>query len=314
MKMKVRHLLCFAALCMLALSTAGCGGGGSTPSTPKKTTPKSSDTSPDDAPSDKPTDDGDTTSTDSTPPTTASKDTGEPWGHLKGRFVYDGTPPAADALQITKDQEVCGKHDLRDESLIVSEGGGLKNVVVFLYLGRGDEAPEAHPSYADAASTAVVLDNLNCRFEPHVAMLQTGQTLLVKNSDPVGHNTKIDTFTNPPMNQTIPAGGMLEHSFDEAERKPMPTSCTIHPWMTAHLLIRDNPYFAVSNENGEFEIKNLPRGDWTFEVWHEKAGNIDSVSIGGQTKAWSRGRVDVSIVGGDNDLGEIKIAPAAFEG
>jgi plastocyanin len=243
-----------------------------------------------------------------------SANTGEPWGDLKGRFVFGGTAPARAALQITKDQDFCGKHELRDESLVVSADGGLKDVVVFLYLARGEKAPEAHPSYAEAAQEKVFLDNINCRFEPHVCLLQTGQPLQVNNKDEVGHNTKVDTFSNPPINQTIPAGGSFDQSFEQSERKPMPVSCTIHPWMTAHVLIRDNPYCAVSDDNGEFVIKNLPAGKWTFEVWHEKAGNIDKVSLNGAAIAWSKGRFEVTVGGGENDLGEIKIDSAAFGG
>ena len=71
------------------------------------------------------------------------------WGTLKGRFVFDGTPPAAKAVTVTKDAAFCGKHDLKDESLVVNEENkGIANVVLTLYLSRGQKAPTPHPDYA----------------------------------------------------------------------------------------------------------------------------------------------------------------------
>ena len=117
---------------------------------------------------------------------------------LKGRFVYDGSIPTATPLTITKDQEVCGKHDLVDESLVVAPDGSLANVVVWLEM-KGIHAAEGKPDQK------VVLDNLNCHFIPHVLAMEMGQTLEVKNSDPVAHNTKIDG-QNLQVNPLIQAG------------------------------------------------------------------------------------------------------------
>jgi plastocyanin len=231
------------------------------------------------------------------------------WGHLKGKFVYDGTAPKAPAVQVTKDQNFCGEFGLVDENLLVNaENKGLANVVVYLYLRRGATAPEIHESYAESVSTAVNLDNKNCRFEPHVSLVRTSQALHVTNSDQVGHNTKIDTLDNPASNLTVPAGGMFDQQFTARERRPAAVSCSIHPWMKGWLIVQDSPYAAVTNKDGEFEISNLPSGNWTFQVWHEAAGNIDEVKIGGESAKWSKGRVDVAIQPDETtDLGELKV-------
>ena len=116
---------------------------------------------------------------------------GEDWGTVTGRIVFEGAAISPAALNVTKDQEVCGKHNLVDESIVVGPDNGLANVAVYLYLKRGASPPAIHESYEESASSEVRLDNENCRFEPHLTFLRTTQTLLIGNKDSVGHNTKI---------------------------------------------------------------------------------------------------------------------------
>jgi hypothetical protein len=179
-----------------------------------------------------------------------------------------------------------------------------------------DDVEKIHPDYEKTAKDVVKLDNMHCRFEPHICLLRTSQTLGIGNSDTVGHNTKIDPFENSPFNQTIAANAgdnLTEVAFPNQERRPTNVSCSIHRWMNAFLVIRDSPYFAVTNENGEFEIKNLPGGKWTMQVWHPTAGYVDEVNIGGKIVKWDKGRQDAVIDDGDEDWGEVKLAPALFE-
>ncbi len=235
------------------------------------------------------------------------------WGDLTVTFVYSGEVPKPSLLKVTTDIEYCGKFRVPDESLIVDEDKkGVANVVAFLYLGRGQEAPKPHRSYADSAEDKVLLDNKECRFDPHVTFLTTSQTLVIGNSDKVGHNCKVDTFRNAPINQTIAAGGNFEHKFDENERLPSRVSCSIHPWMSGWLLVKDSPYMAKSDEDGKLVIKNLPVGDWTIQFWHEKSGYVSEVTQDGAAKEWARGRLEVSIKAGANDLGKIELAPSLF--
>ena len=235
------------------------------------------------------------------------------WGTLKGRFVYDGTPPSSLKLTPTKDLSVCGKHELYNESLIVNpENRGIQNVVIFMYTKKG-QTPPIHESYASTATDKVTLDNEFCRFNNHITVMRTTQTLLVRNLDAVGHNTKIDMMSNTAINPILPANGDLQEQFPKAERLPVPVSCSIHPWMNGFLLVKDHPYVAVTNENGEFEIPNLPSGNWTFQVWQEKCKAIKEVQLAGAKTEWKRGRFDQAIIEGETNLGEILVSPAVFE-
>lgn len=229
------------------------------------------------------------------------------WGTLKAKFILEGNAPTADKLNINKDIEVCSKHKLVDETYkIDAKTGAIQNVVIFLSPKPGSPKPKIHPDY-EKATEDVVLDNHNCHFVPHIVILRTGQKLVIKNSDPVGHNTKADFFNNTSFNDLIPAGGSIPKTFTKAESAFMPASCSIHPWMSARILVREDPYAAASNEKGELSIENIPAGKWTFTVWHEGCGFVTSAKQGGKTVEWKKGKLDFEIKKGSNDLGEVKI-------
>lgn len=236
------------------------------------------------------------------------------WGTLKGRFVLSGDLPKANKIVVTKDQEVCGKHDLFDETLKVNaDDKGIYGIVLYMDVARGKKAPEAHPDYASSATAEVRLDNIGCRYEPHVVLLRTSQTLVVGNKDSVGHNTKVDTLKNRPINPIIPANGEIKEKFPQEERLPTKVSCSIHPWMNAIVVIKDTPYMAVTDESGNFTIANVPVGKVGFQVWQEKAGYIDSVTLDGKKTKWSKGKFEFDVKAGDNDMGEIQVDVATFK-
>ena len=235
------------------------------------------------------------------------------WGTLKGRFVYDGTAPAATPIVPDKDLEVCGKHPLVNESLVVGKDGSLANVIVYLQTKAGETVP-VNPEYDKSKDDKVVLDNHNCRFEPHVIGVRVGQTFVIKNSDPMGHNSNVSAlFANSAFNPLIPVGGSFDTKFEAPEALPTKVTCNIHGWMQAVLVVRPDPYFAISDKDGKFEIKDLPVGKWEFHAWQEKVGNLTKVTVGGEAKTWAKGRFTLEIKEGANDLGEIKADAKQFD-
>ncbi|MBL8830437.1 MAG: hypothetical protein JNM18_25915 [Planctomycetaceae bacterium] len=238
--------------------------------------------------------------------TTQVAATGTGWGTLKGRFVLDGAPGTPAKLDINKDIEVCGKHAIVDESLVVGPNNGLANVAVFLR-----NKTRVHDDVVAAAKTEVIYDNKGCRFEPHVLAVAIGQPVVIRNSDPVGHNSNGSPAGDKPFNPLVPAdGGTYEYKFQRAQQKGVPVTCSIHPWMKGYILPRDNLYIAVTNDKGEFEIKNLPAGEeLEIQLWHEKADN----GLEADSK-WPKGRQKLKVVDKEIlDLGEIKVSAAAFK-
>ncbi|NIP87079.1 MAG: hypothetical protein GTO03_16555 [Planctomycetales bacterium] len=234
----------------------------------------------------------------------------EEWATLSGRFVCDGAPPAATKINVTKDADVCGKFDLKAESVAVGPDGGLASVVVWVRTKN----VKVHPDFAQTAGDQIVFDNKDCRFTPHVEAIRTGQTLQLKNSDSVAHNSQALTSANPQFNVNLPPGGTHEVVFQKAERLPVPISCAIHPWMKGYLVIRDNPYTAVSGADGKFQIENLPAGtELEFQVWQEAAGYLDDVKSGGKKLSWKRGRFEKTLSPGVNDLGDLLVNPASLQ-
>lgn len=238
------------------------------------------------------------------------------FGHLRGRFVYDGDPPAPQRLQVNKDFDALGQPKLFDESLVVNtENKGLANVLLTLETTK-DDAPrmKPHKSYAKTADAKVRLEYRGGRITTHVLAMRTTQKLKIINNDPVAHNCHAHCMVNPQFNVLLPAGHTMLMEFKKPSALPIPVTCAIHPWIRAYIVVNDNPYIAVTAPDGSFEIRNVPMGKWTFRLWHEKAGYLTRGSVGGKQIEWPKGRWTVDVRPGMNDLGEIKLPPQLFDG
>jgi len=228
------------------------------------------------------------------------------WGNIKGKFVYKGAVKSKE-ITPTRDAEFCSTHKLVGEEIAVGEKNELANVFVYLYTKRNAKV-DIHPDYEKADLKPAVLDNKGCRFEPHAMTVWTKQPFEVRNSDEgIGHNTNATLRANGSFNETVTNEKPVKKNFQKSESFPSPFACNIHPWMTATVLIRDNPYMAVSNKKGEFTIKNLPAGEHEIVFWHETAGAMKNLKVG-KEKAGRTGRIDVEIADGKTlDFGEIEV-------
>lgn len=242
--------------------------------------------------------------------------TGTGWATLKGRFVFDGAAPTMPPYNVTKDMATCapgGKAPLQETLLVDSGSGGIKNVAVYLR-----DAARVHES-AQPKADSVLYDQKVCVFLSHVCAVTVGQSLDIKNSDPVGHNTNIAGKKNT-FNQTIPAGATIAYKVQKEEATPAPVNCSIHPWMIAYLLPRENGYFAVTKEDGSFEIANLPAGEkLDIQVWHESAAGPGGALVVSTPEAkaigWTnKGRISITLQENETKEVEIKVPASAFKG
>jgi hypothetical protein len=225
------------------------------------------------------------------------------WATLRGTFKFSGSPPERQALEVNKDQSVCapGGKTVLGESLVVdSATQGIRDVVIYLTgpakFPVGDPKWE-HPSYAEARDATIDFDQKNCVFLTHVLAMRTTQKLRILNSDPVGHNTKIDaTGRAQQINATIPAADSLMYQPGGESPETFPVSCTIHPWMSARMIVRNSPYFAVTKPDGTFEIANVPAGvPLEFRVWQERARFVEAATVNGNAEKWPKGRLKMTL-------------------
>lgn len=229
------------------------------------------------------------------------------WGTITGRFVVKGAAVLPPPLAIPPAMAGACAGPLANPQLRIGQKDELEDVAVWLYLDRGEEAPQPHPRYAALRKLAVQIANKGCLYEPQVAMVQPGQTLQFVNADPMMHNYKVEGFANPGINFLVQPNAMRAHVFQAEERYPMHASCGIHPWMKAKIIIRESPYMAVSDDKGKFTIENLPVGTHKFQIWHSLPGTIKEVTLGGTVLKDRKGIVEVDVKPGLNDLGNMVI-------
>ncbi|MCG8448010.1 MAG: hypothetical protein MI725_00330 [Pirellulales bacterium] len=241
--------------------------------------------------------------------------TGTGWATLKGRFVFDGTPPQMEPYNVNKHQATCasgGKAPLQETLLVDSSTKGIANVAIYIR-----KASRVHES-AQPTDETVEFDQKVCVFLTHVFPITIGQKMDIKNSDPVGHNTNIAGKNG--FNQTIPANESVLFVPQKEEAVPVGVACSIHPWMKAYFLPRNDGYYSVTATDGSFEIANVPAGeDLEFQVWHESAGGRGGPLVLSTPEAkklkWSKkGRFKLRLA--ENEVKELNltIPAAAFGG
>lgn len=226
-------------------------------------------------------------------------------GTIKGKVTLDGEPPAPSKIKIdpnNKDAGHCGKGDTEDQTWVIGKDKGLGNVVVFLKPPAGQyfKVDLSKKNWQDE----VVIDQPYCAFKPHVSIIfpesegkRTGQKVTIKNSAPILHNSRFagSSFKNPAKNYTL-ASGKEQPIEPKADNQAIILSCDAHKWMEAFIWAFDHPYAAVTDADGNFEIKDVPLGaDISVMAWHESDG-----------KAAQGKEVQKGVKDGDNVVFKIK--------
>jgi len=188
-------------------------------------------------------------------------------GSISGMIRYTGPRPEPKPIDMSNEPACVEAHKgkAHDESLVVSHRGDLANAFVYVKSGLQGKRFET-------PATPVVIDQKGCWFHPRVLGIQVGQTLEVANDDPVTHNIHPMAEVNREWNHSQGAGDPpINRRFLKPEMM-IPVKCNIHSWMHAWIGVVDNPYFAVSKEDGSYTIPNLPPGTYTIGVWQETLG------------------------------------------
>jgi hypothetical protein len=220
-----------------------------------------------------------------------------------GLVKVTGQPPVMPPVSVSgNDATYCapnGRAPISDE-VVVGPDGGLANVLVYVDMDLPEEWE--HPD--DAALRTATLsgpqgfDQRGCMFVSHVFAMRSTQTVELINSDGVAHNTNINANGKAgSSNSLIPANLSDKYTPGGQSRGVFPVSCNIHTWMKAYMITRDNPYFAVTDKNGKFEIRNVPAGvNLDFRIWQERVGTgWRNVTVNGAPAEWSRGKFTLNL-------------------
>ena len=185
---------------------------------------------------------------------------------VRGTVKFVGQRPTATHISMNADPSCAKIHPggVAAEDVMVSPEGSLQNVVVFVSEGLGDRAfdPPAQPT---------TMEQKGCMYGPHVIALRANQELDILNKDATTHNLHPVPSNNREWNKAQPPGTTVDAKFAR-EEIAIPMKCNVHPWMRSYIAVFKHPFFAVTDKGGNFELKNLPPGNYTIEAWHEKLG------------------------------------------
>jgi plastocyanin len=192
---------------------------------------------------------------------------------LKGNVRYGGTRVEKKTLPVTIDQYLCGKEKEAGD-LVLSSTNGIRNVVVSLHgVPVGSKAP------ANAAPAK--MDQKQCVFVPRVVVVPVGGTVEFLNSDRLLHNVRGGGKENPPFNRAQPHARTISIVFKSPEI--LRVDCDLHSWMRGWIVVTEHPFYAVTNEEGEFVFENVPPGKYKLQTWQETLGRANQeVTVAGE--------------------------------
>jgi plastocyanin len=188
-------------------------------------------------------------------------------GAIKGRVLFEGTPPKDKKIPVDADPYCGSQHPdgFMSEVYKIAAGGEMANVFVWIKKGAEGRA-------VAVPATPVVLDQVGCRYEPHVLGVRAGQPLLIRNSDETMHNVHALPTVNPDFNFSQAKKGLENTKTFTSQEVMVKVKCDVHGWMGAWVGVVGHPWFAVTGASGAFELKDVPPGEYEVEAWHEKLG------------------------------------------
>jgi plastocyanin len=202
---------------------------------------------------------------------------------IKGNIRYVGAPIEKKNTPVTIDQYICGK-EKEPEDLLLSSNKGIRNAVVSLQnIPPGAKRDWNFP--------AAKMDQKQCSFIPRIVIVPVGGMVEFLNSDRLLHNVRSAGKENPPFNRAQPHARSISFAFKQPEL--LRVDCDLHSWMRGWVVVADHPFYAVTNDQGEFVLENVPRGKYMLQVWQESLGNVTQEVVVGD-----KGTTTVSVAMG----------------
>jgi plastocyanin len=187
-------------------------------------------------------------------------------GSIAGTITVSGPVQKLPQRKIGKDPQVCGTAPRDSQKLLVSQAGGLRNAVVIVEnVQRGKAMP--------AGAQNAEIDQNKCEYSPHVQVMAVNSEIALKNGDPILHNVQFFEGDNSLFNIAQPVQGQVNKRKIE-KAGTLYVECAVHGWMQANVVVVDNPYYAVTDDNGKFSITDLPPGNYRVRVFHEYLGEM----------------------------------------
>lgn len=184
---------------------------------------------------------------------------------LSGTIRYTGDKiPKMKPVDMSSNEQCQAKHSEPPlaETIVIGDDKTFENVFIRVVSGLPDKE---YPVPDDP----VIVNQLGCRFSPHVIGIRTNQILKVLNSDGILHNFNAKPKKMRPFNKAMPPGMKeFEHQFTRSEF-PFQLNCDAHAWMGAYIGVIDHPFFSITRKGGAYEISGLDAGTYEIEVWQE---------------------------------------------
>lgn len=190
-------------------------------------------------------------------------------GVIVGVVRFDGARPTRDQVAVTTKEEICHKDPVYSEKLVVSEDNMVRWAVVSL---RRISAGKPFPELKEPEDQPT-LDQKGCVFRPHVVVVPQREPLTLLNGDGVLHNVHTWPKKNRSANVAMP-GPLKEFKLKFRRAERIRVTCDIHRWMEAWIIVAEHPYYAVSDEKGEFKLADVPPGTYDLRLWHESLGEV----------------------------------------
>jgi polysaccharide lyase family 4-like protein len=184
-------------------------------------------------------------------------------GTITGTVKWSGPEPRGLDVPVNKDPEICDPEShkrINLERMVIGPDGGVANTIIYLKnISHGKEMNLPVPRRS--------LDQKHCRYEPHILLVPQNAELAMKSSDAVLHTVRMDgaasfnlpfQFTDRVTTRNMNTPGLVNLRCNGG-----------HVWMNAEMMVVPHPYYSVSDQNGRFELTDVPPGNYEVVAWHE---------------------------------------------